>query len=110
MKLSLISSTLFVLVVVSLYVSASVLPENPSMSGETSSNAKEDEVLEEAPLRVRRACDCRRKSGECVDYGAYQCSSRRAGVVVQCLGYKWVRIGSDCPNSCRILNNQPYCF
>ena len=110
MKLSLNSSILFVLAIVSVYVSASVLPENPSISGVISSNEKEHEVLEETPLRVRRACDCRRKSGECVAYGAYQCSSRRAGVVVQCLGYKWVRIGSDCPNSCKILNNQPYCF
>ena len=124
MKFSLVSSLLLLLIVISAYVSGSVIHEDLSVASELSYENGEDatsnELAESASLdddaqqehssRVRRSCDCRRKSGECVSYGTYQCSSRRDAVVVQCLGYKWVRIGA-CPNSCRILsNNQPYCF
>jgi len=129
MKVLLVSSVLLVLAIVSLYVSASAIPEHPSISDEISLDENEyatsdeptitngtsvddylQQDLEERPSRVRRSCDCRRRSGECVSYGAYQCSSRVNAVIVQCLGYKWVRIGA-CPKSCRVLsNNQPYCF
>ena len=129
MKVLSVLSAFLALALVSAYVSASVLSENPSISSEIALDKSENAALgeltntngaslnyhleqePEQPLsRVRRACDCRRKSGECVAYGTYQCSSRRDAVIVQCVGYKWVRIG-DCPKSCKVLsNNQPYCF
>lgn len=128
MNFSLVSSLLLVLVVASAYVSSSVVPDGLSLLSETSfdndEQATSDELSEPVSLdeysqeasedrspRVRRSCDCKRQSGECVAYATYQCSSRRNAVVVQCVGNnRWVRIGF-CPNSCRILsNNQPYCF
>lgn len=114
MKLVLAICHMLLLATIIAGFSTASVPEDESISDEIPEQSNESNSLDtfsdEHASRVRRSCSCVRKSGECVGYGTYQCSSRRDAVVVQCIGNKWVRIGY-CPKSCRVLsNNIPYCF